>query len=589
MRIWLFGFFIFSLLRVCCQENVTNSIKEEWYRAKLSDKGVSLERKAGYLDSLVALEGEDDPLMLYMEKANVLYSLGRYREGLELQRRIQPLIPKDSVRMRFHSKWQEGLFAFTVSDYLTAVEAGYTLLGEKKPSSLKYYDFYGCTLLVDFYTLAGEMDLARKYIHVGLEVLRTSPLSGWFTEKERRRFECIFLRLSAQLYLREGKFEQAYEKLREARLKMPDDVSRMSNYILYAEISAKKGERDMAADYYNKALDVKTDNFQKACAVVGYMKLLLDMEQPDSAMAVMHLYDKDVTKIAGSPLEREHLENMAEYYSQKGEYGLQAEALKQLIAINDSIYKSATLIGVKGIAERYEDGNTQRELAQLESTGRIKSWLIASLAALLLLSVAAIVWMVRKSLRRKREFAEAERRIDRLGTEYDEWMRDSKTSLESRNQQLSSMTMYMARLNEALTSIQEAADDKGSGEEARIERIKSIVGALKREENVWEMFRVYFEQVNQTFFDRLFRLCPTLTKAETRMCAFILINLTTKETAILTNRSVRTVETIKHNLRKKLAITEPSEVYMRHLSTATPEELLILQARIAANTAPKHP
>ena len=34
----------------------------------------------------------------------------------------------------------------------------------------------------------------------------------------------------------------------------------------------------------------------------------------------------------------------------------------------------------------------------------------------------------------------------------------------------------------------------------------------------------------------------------------------------------RTVETIKHNLRKKLSIDGPSEAFMRRISTATPSE-----------------
>lgn len=61
------------------------------------------------------------------------------------------------------------------------------------------------------------------------------------------------------------------------------------------------------------------------------------------------------------------------------------------------------------------------------------------------------------------------------------------------------------------------------------------------------------------------------------MCAFILMNLTTKETAILTNRSARTVETIKHNLRKKLGITGSSEAFMRKISSVSESEFLILE------------
>lgn len=49
------------------------------------------------------------------------------------------------------------------------------------------------------------------------------------------------------------------------------------------------------------------------------------------------------------------------------------------------------------------------------------------------------------------------------------------------------------------------------------------------------------------------------------MAAYVLLNLNSKDIARMTNRSVRTVDNIKYNLRKKLAITEPMTLYLRRL------------------------
>ena len=49
------------------------------------------------------------------------------------------------------------------------------------------------------------------------------------------------------------------------------------------------------------------------------------------------------------------------------------------------------------------------------------------------------------------------------------------------------------------------------------------------------------------------------------MAAYILLNLNAKEIAQLTNRSVRTVDTIKYNLRKKLNVSRPTAVYLREI------------------------
>lgn len=64
----------------------------------------------------------------------------------------------------------------------------------------------------------------------------------------------------------------------------------------------------------------------------------------------------------------------------------------------------------------------------------------------------------------------------------------------------------------------------------------------------------------------MFRVAPDLTKAEIRMCAFMLAGMTNKEIAAATNRSVRTVDCIKYNLRRKLPTEEPTETYLRRLS-----------------------
>lgn len=68
-------------------------------------------------------------------------------------------------------------------------------------------------------------------------------------------------------------------------------------------------------------------------------------------------------------------------------------------------------------------------------------------------------------------------------------------------------------------------------------------------------------QVYKSFFDNLHSVAPNLTQGEIRMSAFVSMNLTAKEIASLTNRSVRTVETLKYRLAKKLLIPADTLLY----------------------------
>lgn len=154
-------------------------------------------------------------------------------------------------------------------------------------------------------------------------------------------------------------------------------------------------------------------------------------------------------------------------------------------------------------------------------------------------------------------------------TEHKAELRETEESLTLRNQQLSSMTMYMARLNDALDHIKDVTDNNREPEKERLATISSILKELSRQDNVWEIFRTYFESVNQSFFNNLYKAHPDLTNGEIRMCAFILMGLSNKEIAAMTNRSVRTIEVIKHNIRKKFGIAEPTESYLRTLAVST--------------------
>ena len=60
---------------------------------------------------------------------------------------------------------------------------------------------------------------------------------------------------------------------------------------------------------------------------------------------------------------------------------------------------------------------------------------------------------------------------------------------------------------------------------------------------------------------------------EVRLCAFILMNMTSKEIAATTNRSVNTINSTKHSLRKKFKITEPTIAYIRRISAASDADI----------------
>ena len=469
-------------------------------------------------------------------------------------------------------KWCSAYFSYMLSDYPLALNQTYELLNTTKPDSLRHYDVNACFQLTDFYLTMNAHRLARKCISEAYRLLDEIPSTAHFTEVERIRFKGTCLYSSADIYLDEEQYDSAYSEIVRARKFVKDENGPMIENVAFGYIAMKRGQPAMAEDYFRQALSVNNGNFNRNFAIINYMRLLLDQRRDDEAMALTRTYAADVAKIYGSPLERQYLDLLAEYYERRGDSAKEVATLRRIVALGDSLNSAITGMAIQEIASRYEDVTSASKIAALESQSKRRLWLIIILCAALVAALGVVVAVQRKLAAGRRVESGLRGEIDRLSVDHRDALANARLSLESNGRQLTSMTMLMTRLNEVLSAVVREADDKSRQPEVRLKAIRGLLTDLDREENVWKMFRTYFEAVNQSFFDRLYRLAPTLTNAETRMCAFILVNLTTKEIAILTNRSVRTVETIKHNLRKKLSIDGPSEAFMRRISTATPSE-----------------
>jgi len=68
----------------------------------------------------------------------------------------------------------------------------------------------------------------------------------------------------------------------------------------------------------------------------------------------------------------------------------------------------------------------------------------------------------------------------------------------------------------------------------------------------WEEFKIHFNRAYPNFFDELAKINSTLTIQDLRLCAYLKSGQTTKEIAQLTGLSIRSIESRRYRLRKKL-------------------------------------
>ncbi|MEZ5083123.1 MAG: tetratricopeptide repeat protein [Bacteroidales bacterium] len=129
-----------------------------------------------------------------------------------------------------------------------------------------------------------------------------------------------------------------------------------------------------------------------------------------------------------------------------------------------------------------------------------------------------------------------------------------KTDLELRTKDLTSNAMNLMKKNETLTKI--ASRLKILQKEASTEETKRALSKIRLELNKlvedegWEEFEVRFKQVHTGFYNLLIANYPDLTPLEQRLCAFLRLNMTTKEISDLTGQTLSALEMSRSRLRK---------------------------------------
>ncbi|WP_026729187.1 helix-turn-helix and ligand-binding sensor domain-containing protein [Flavobacterium denitrificans] len=122
--------------------------------------------------------------------------------------------------------------------------------------------------------------------------------------------------------------------------------------------------------------------------------------------------------------------------------------------------------------------------------------------------------------------------------------------VDMKSRELAVSTMSLNSKNELLAFIKEDLQKTGEGK-----NIKSVISTINKnitEEDSWNVFKEAFDNADKDFLKRIKQLHPLLTPNDLRLCAYLRLNLSSKEIAPLFNISVRSVEIKRYRLRKKM-------------------------------------
>ena len=183
----------------------------------------------------------------------------------------------------------------------------------------------------------------------------------------------------------------------------------------------------------------------------------------------------------------------------------------------------------------------------------------ASVPAILIYVVLLVIilllfrrWGIRLTKRKEqRQHDEREKELIRL--------RNSKLreEVEHKSKELANSTMSIIKKNEFLMELKEIIGKHKTELGSRYPDKNYNYLNRKIDENIsnqddWQVFENNFERAHEQFFEKMKTSFPHLTQSDLRLCAYLRMNLSSKEIAPLLGISFRGVENHRYRLRKKM-------------------------------------
>lgn len=270
----------------------------------------------------------------------------------------------------------------------------------------------------------------------------------------------------------------------------------------------------------------------------------------------------------------------------------------------DPLWSSYTSSTVKEYSN-LQEGNYTFELEAVYPNGEVEAahfsftilppwyrsvyaWIIYCLLFLVLVRLLYLLEERRIMRRKKKELAEKEREIMLMEQEFmKEDLRKEQKIVELKNenleqelkhksQEMANLMINLSRKNEILIDIKnelykimgEMKGESFAKSKRMIVSLNNQIDSNIQSDDLLKKFEEQFDLVHNNFISKLRAKHPDLNVSELKMCAYLKMNLTSKEIAPLLNLSVRGVETLRYRLRKKIGLEREDNLleYLNSLS-----------------------
>lgn len=160
-----------------------------------------------------------------------------------------------------------------------------------------------------------------------------------------------------------------------------------------------------------------------------------------------------------------------------------------------------------------------------------------------------------KEAQHMEEVLKAEKEIIKLNNE------KLENELNHKNKELTSSAMHVMHSIETIQKIRDQIQMviETTNDKSTLNHLRKVLKAVETDikfQNNWEQFELHFNQIHQDFLRRLREDFSQLTHRDIKLCAYLRLNLSSKEIAPLLNLSIRGIETSRYRIRKKMGLEQ---------------------------------
>ncbi|MFD2585787.1 tetratricopeptide repeat protein [Croceitalea marina] len=215
-------------------------------------------------------------------------------------------------------------------------------------------------------------------------------------------------------------------------------------------------------------------------------------------------------------------------------------------SIKDSILKKESVDKINELEIKYQTEKKEQQIALqekeitvLEQQAEIGTLQKILLGGLLVISLIGFYGIRQKLKRNKLE----KEKVD--------------AELAFKKKELTTHALHLAKKNEVLESLKQKAQELKEREESKngYQQLIRTINFDLQDDNNWENFSRYFEEVHKDFNSNVKIKYPQVTSNELRLLALLKMNLSSKEIASILNISGEGIKKARYRLRKKLDIT----------------------------------